>query len=80
MELQSDKILCLALGLYPSTNSCKYTSFLSGELNVRGVFLDISKVFDQVWDDDLLCKLKLLGISVRYILFPETRFRRHTCR
>ena len=27
MELQLDKILCLTLRHYPSTNSCKYTWF-----------------------------------------------------
>ena len=32
MELQLDKILCLTLGHYPSTNSCKYTCFLPTRL------------------------------------------------
>ena len=35
-------------------------------LEVRGIFLDISKAFDRVWHDDLLYKLKLLGICGRY--------------
>ena len=30
------------------------------------MFLNISKAFDQIWHDDLLYKLKLLGISGRY--------------
>ena len=30
---------------------------------VRGVFLDISKTFDEVWHEDLLFKLKQNGIS-----------------
>ena len=32
-------------------------------LEVRTVFLDISKAFDKVWHEDLLYKLKSLGIS-----------------
>ena len=27
MELQLDKMLCLTMGHYPSTNACKYTWF-----------------------------------------------------
>ena len=33
------------------------------ELEVRGVFLDISKAFDKVWYEGLLLKLSLNGIS-----------------
>ena len=32
-------------------------------LEVRSVFLDISKSFDKVWNEGLLYKLKLVGIS-----------------
>ena len=32
-------------------------------LDVRGVFLDISKAFDKVWHEGLLLKLSLIGIS-----------------
>ena len=39
-----------------------YKSFDDG-LEVRGVFLDISKAFDKVWDEGLLLKLSLNGIS-----------------
>ena len=35
-------------------------------LEVRGAFLEISKVCDQAWHDGLLYKLKLLGICGRY--------------
>ena len=32
-------------------------------LEVRTVFLDISKAFDKVWPEGLLFKLKSIGIS-----------------
>ena len=32
-------------------------------LEVRSVFLDISRAFDKVWQKGLLCKLKPMGIS-----------------
>ena len=39
-----------------------YKSF-DEEFEVRGVFLDISKVFDKVWHEGLLLKLNQNGIS-----------------
>ena len=39
-----------------------FTSFDNG-LEVRGVFLDISKAFDKVWHDALIYKLKQNGIK-----------------
>ena len=39
-----------------------FKSFDDG-LEVRGVFLDISKAFDKVWHERLMFKLKQNGIS-----------------
>ena len=41
-------------------------------LEVRSVFLDISKAFDKVWYNDLLYKLKSFGISGEFITFLKT--------
>ena len=35
-------------------------------LEVRGVFLDISKTFDRLWHEGLMSKLKRLGICGKY--------------
>ena len=35
----------------------------NASLEVRGVFLNLSKSFDRVWHDDLLYKLKSNGID-----------------
>ena len=35
-------------------------------IEVRGVFLDLSKAFDKVWHDGLMYKLKRLGICRKY--------------
>ena len=44
-----------------------YKSFDEG-FEVRGVFLDISKVFDRVWHDGLIFKLQENGISGKLLL------------
>ena len=47
---------------------------------VRGVFLDISKAFDRVWHDDLLYKLKCMGVEGNAMSviqsFLENRYQR----
>ena len=41
-----------------------YSAFnCNPSLEVRAVFLDLSKAFDKVWHDGLIYKLKSLGIS-----------------
>ena len=40
-------------------------------LDVRGVSLDFSKVFDRVWHDGLMYKLKALGICAK-LLWADT--------
>ena len=49
-------------------------------LEVRGVFLDISKAFDRVWHKGLLYKLKCMGINGNFFKLVESflsnRYRR----
>ena len=75
--LEDNKLLnCNQLGFW-SGDSCVhqllsithniYKSFDANLLlEVRGVYLDISKAFNRVWNNGLLYKLKLLGICGSY--------------
>ena len=47
---------------YIKKNSSDFKSFDDG-LEVRGVFLDISKAFDKVWHEGLIYKLKQNGVN-----------------
>ena len=49
-----NQLLCITHDIYQS---------LDDGLGTRGVFLDISKAFDKVWQEGLLFKLKQNGIS-----------------
>ena len=41
-------------------------------LEVRGVFLDMSKAFDRVWHEGLIYKLKTLGITGKFLMLLES--------
>ena len=41
-------------------------------LEVRGVFLDISKVFDRVWHEGLIYKIKCTGVEDDLLAFIES--------
>ena len=69
-----NKLLNLCQSGFTKNDSCinqlvsitqeMYFSFnCNHSLEVRGAFLDLSKTFDKVWDDCLIYKLKVLGIS-----------------
>ena len=49
-------------------------STFDGKHEVRAVFLDISKAFDTVWHEDLLFKLKRIGIEGDMISIIESFF------
>ena len=89
--LEDNKLLNCNQSGFRSCDSCVhqllsitheiYKSFdANPSLEVRGVFLDISKAFDQVWYVGLLYKLKLLGICGNYYnlvqLFLDGRHQR----
>ena len=58
-----------------SITNCIYSSFDSNPtLEVRGVFLDISKAFDKVWHKGLIFKLKRIGVSGKALLLLESFF------
>ena len=50
------QLLPIVHDIYASFDCCP-------SLEVRGVFLDISKAFDRVWHEGLIYKLQSLGIS-----------------
>ena len=71
--LQENKLLCENQSGFRPYDSCEYqllsifheiyASFdCNPPLDVRAVFLDISKAFDRVWDEGLIYKIKCMGI------------------
>ena len=50
-----------------------YASFdANPSLEVRGVFLDISKAFDRVWHDGLIYKIKCMGVDCDLLALIES--------
>ena len=43
-------------------------------LEVRGVFLDISKAFDRVWDEGLIYTIKCMGVKGDLLALIESLF------
>ena len=75
--LEDNKLLNCNQSGFQSGDSCVhqllsirykiYISFVSNPcLEVRSIFLDISKAFNRVWHNALLYELKLWGICGRY--------------
>ena len=60
----SNQLLYLVNEIHEAFEDPKY-------LEVRAVFLDISKAFDKVWHDGLIFKLKQSGISGRLLSLLE---------
>ena len=64
--IQISQASCLAILVYISLSSIHeiYTSFdANPSIEVRGVFLDISKAFDQVWQEEFMGKTKCMGVK-----------------
>ena len=67
-------MLCVSQPGFRPSESCEYqilslvheiyASFdCNLPLDIRAVFLDISKAFDEVWHDGLIYKIKFIGIT-----------------
>ena len=81
--LNENKLLSDAQSGFRPSDSCEYQllsivhdiykSFdCNPPLEVRGIFLDISKAFDRVWHDGLIYKIKSFGISSTPLKLIET--------
>ena len=82
--LEENDLLCEHQSGFRPSDSCEYqlhsfahdiyASFdCNAPLDVRGVFLDISKAFDRVWHDELIYKIKCTGINFCGILLSEMK-------
>ena len=69
--LPSDSCISQLLSIVHDINSsfnCDTTQ------DARGIFLDISKVFDKVWHEGLLSKLKTYGVKGELLNLLQTIF------
>ena len=75
---EENDLLCEHQSGFRPSDSCEYqlhsfahdiyASFnCNAPLDVRGVFLDISKTFDRVWHDELIYKIKCTGINGMFL-------------
>ena len=69
----TNQLLAIAHDLYTASDA-------DSTLEVRGVFLDMTKAFDKVWNEGLIYKLRQVGISAEALAlinsFLNTRFQR----
>ena len=63
----------IPLNCYYTTGKCLDT-FDDGKLEVRGVFLDISKAFDKIWYKEIIFKLKQNGIPGKLLSVLSSDF------
>ena len=72
--LQESTLLCKSQSGFRRSDTCEYIlvsivyeTYASFDCNppfdVRAVFLDISKAFNRVWHNELVYKMKLLGMT-----------------
>ena len=72
--LQESNLLCENQSGFHSYDSCEYQIFsivhkiyasfnCNPHLDIRTIFLDISKAFDRVWHEGLIYKIKCMGIT-----------------
>ena len=77
-EFLEDDLLCEHQSCFRYSDSCEYqllsivhsicTFFdCNPLLDVRGVFLDISKAFDRVWHDGFIYKTKSIEIKAMFL-------------
>ena len=83
--LSDERLLNLHLPGFRPTDSCVnqllaitheiFEAFdYNPSLEVRSVFLEISKAFNKVWHQGLLYKLKSMGIYGKFMIFLKTTY------